>query len=79
MFTVTTWEYSDIHYMYDICDSNSVAAARGYGLKFLNRRLSDQRVFQKVHNHLCEHGIFPKSSTECPIKQALDKGDNTLP
>ncbi|KAK5649221.1 hypothetical protein RI129_000250 [Pyrocoelia pectoralis] len=78
MFTFTTREYADIHYIYGFCDGNSVAAAREYGLRFPNRRLPDRRVFQRVHNYLCEHGTFPKPSTERPIQQVLDNEDNLL-
>lgn len=78
MFTFTTQEYADIHYIYGFCDGNSAAAAREYALRFPNRRIPDRRVFQGVHNHLREYGTFPKSSTERPIQQTVENEENIL-
>ncbi|GLV45978.1 hypothetical protein CBL_02928 [Carabus blaptoides fortunei] len=51
-------EYTDIHYVYGLCDGNALEEQHEYPRRYPNRRLPTRAVFINQHRQLREHGSF---------------------
>ncbi|GFU52883.1 hypothetical protein TNCV_1142021 [Trichonephila clavipes] len=49
---------ADMHYMYGRANDNGRAALRMYHAQFPDRRMPDDRIFQRLHCQLCETRSF---------------------
>ena len=45
-------EYTDMHFVYGVCNVNTTAAVEEYRLQYPRRRILERRVFTRIHQHL---------------------------
>ena len=69
-------QYADMLFVYRFCNGNAIVACREYSLRFLNRRVTDSRVFASIYNKLRETGAPPRNhiSSDCANEQNVDDG-----
>lgn len=72
----TNQEMSDMHFYYGLANGSNTEALRLYTESFPNRRLPDRRLFQTIHQRLCETGTFahaPRELGQDPVRHNLEE------
>ena len=54
-------EYADMHFVYGFCKVNNTAAVEEYRLRYPRRRITDRRVFTRVHHSDLGYGPYVNS------------------
>lgn len=62
-------ELTDMHFCYGLANGNGREAKRLYEEKFPNRVSPHHSKFQKIHQHLSEHGKFYKRDSSRPARE----------
>ena len=60
MDSYSNQEKAEMHYMYGAAQGNAREAQRLYREHFPTRRVPDARIFQRLHQQLCERGSFAR-------------------
>ena len=73
-------EYTDMHFVYRVCNSNATAAVVEYGLQYPWWWILDRCVFTCVHQHLQEKGSFPsvKRYAKSQIQWNVGEDENII-
>ncbi|GBL80138.1 hypothetical protein AVEN_29129-1 [Araneus ventricosus] len=58
MATCSNQKKADMHFMYGLSNRNDLEAKRLYRQRFPRRRVTDQKLFERLHRCLCETGSF---------------------
>ncbi|GFS73170.1 uncharacterized protein TNCV_687201 [Trichonephila clavipes] len=71
MGDLTYAKKTDMHYMYGRVKDNDRAALRMFHAQFPDRRMPDQRIFQRLHRQLCETRSFDVTRHDAGRRRAV--------